>query len=123
MKTLLITFLFLCSFWAAGAQESSRVIPPEQVIEPYQVEVTFAKTVHILFPAAVKYVDLGSTDLVAGKADGAENVLRVKSAVPMYRGAFPFRWKTGCIKTPMVISHPRRRMSGFRNSAMKTRLP
>ena len=55
MKTLLITFLFLCSFWAAGAQESSRVIPPEQVIEPYQVEVTFAKTVHILFPAAVKY--------------------------------------------------------------------
>ena len=76
MKTLLITFLFLCSFWAAGAQESSRVIPPEQVIEPYQVEVTFAKTVHILFPAAVKYVDLGSTDLVAGKADGAENVLR-----------------------------------------------
>ena len=90
MKTLLITFLFLCSFWAAGAQESSRVIPPEQVIEPYQVEVTFAKTVHILFPAAVKYVDLGSTDLVAGKADGAENVLRVKSAVRGFPGETNF---------------------------------
>ena len=131
MKTLLITFLFLCSFWAAGAQESSRVIPPEQVIEPYQVEVTFAKTVHILFPAAVKYVDLGSTDLVAGKAAKRISASSPRTEyftpstpfMPMYRGAFPFRWKTGCIKTPMVISHPRRRMSGFRNSAMKTRLP
>ena len=66
------------------------MIPPEQVIEPYQVEVTFAKTVHILFPAAVKYVDLGSTDLVAGKADGAENVLRVKSAVRGFPGETNF---------------------------------
>ena len=29
----------------------------------------------------VRYVDLGSPDLLAGKADGAENVIRVKATV------------------------------------------
>ena len=32
------------------------------------------KTVHVIFPAEVRYVDLGSPDLIAGKADGAENL-------------------------------------------------
>ncbi len=52
-----------------------------RMIPPYALEVTFAKTVHIIFPAAIRYVDLGSADLLAGKADGAENVLRVKAAL------------------------------------------
>lgn len=50
------------------------------MIPPYGLEITFSKTVHIIFPDAVRYVDLGSSDLIAGKADGAENVLRVKAA-------------------------------------------
>ena len=41
--------------------------------------MTFDKTVHIIFPAAVTYVDLGSANIMAGKADGAENVIRVKA--------------------------------------------
>lgn len=61
-----------------------------RVIEPCRVEVAYAKTVHILFPAAVRYVDLGSTDLVAGKADGAENVLRIKAAVRGFKGETNF---------------------------------
>ena len=51
------------------------------MIPPYALEVTFYKTVHIIFPSAIKYVDLGSTDIIAGKADGSENVLRVKAAL------------------------------------------
>lgn len=51
------------------------------MIPPYALEVTFSKTVHIIFPAAIRYVDLGSADLLAAKADGAENVLRVKAAL------------------------------------------
>jgi len=43
--------------------------------------VTYDKTVHIIFPAEVRYVDLGSPDLIAGKADGAENVIRVKATI------------------------------------------
>ena len=55
------------------------------MIAPYALEVTFSKTVHIIFPAAIRYVDLGSADLLAAKADGTENVLRVKAA----RKGFP----------------------------------
>lgn len=90
MKTILLTVFPVLLAITAGAQETSRAMVPEQTIEPYHVEVTFSKTVHILFPAAVKYVDLGSTDLVAGKADGAENVLRVKAAVRGFRGETNF---------------------------------
>ncbi|WP_302298064.1 conjugative transposon protein TraN, partial [Alistipes finegoldii] len=35
----------------------------------------------ILFPSPVTYIDIGSMDIIAGKADGAENVVRVKAAV------------------------------------------
>ena len=57
----------------------------DRMIPPHGLEVTYDKTVHILFPAAVKYVDLGSEDLIAGKADGAENVIRVKAAVKNFK--------------------------------------
>ena len=46
-----------------------------------KLEVTYDKTVHVIFPSEVRYVDLGSPDLIAGKADGAENVIRVKATV------------------------------------------
>lgn len=59
----------------------SRAITYDRMIPPYGLEVTFDKTVHIIFPASIIYVDLGSADIIAGKATGAENVLRVKSAV------------------------------------------
>lgn len=51
------------------------------MIPPYALEVTFSKTVHVIFPAPIRYVDLGSADLLAAKADGTENVLRVKAAL------------------------------------------
>ena len=59
----------------------SRSIPNGRVVLPYGLEVTFEKTVHLIFPAAIRYVDLGSQNIIAGKADDAENVLRVKAAV------------------------------------------
>ena len=47
---------------------------------------TFDKTYHVIFPAAIAYVDLGSANIIAGKADGAENVIRVKAAKRGYKG-------------------------------------
>jgi conjugative transposon TraN protein len=47
-------------------------------IEPYQMQVTYDKTTHLIFPTAIRYVDLGSEYLIAGNA---ENVLRVKASV------------------------------------------
>lgn len=59
----------------------TRPITFDRMIPPYALEVTFYETVHIIFPATIKYVDLGSADIIAGKADGSENVLRVKAAL------------------------------------------
>jgi conjugative transposon TraN protein len=50
-------------------------------IEPYWLTVTYDKTTHIIFPSKIKYVDLGSDYLIAGKAEEADNVLRIKAAV------------------------------------------
>jgi len=59
----------------------TRPLTFNRMIPPYALEVTFSKTVHVIFPASIRYVDLGSADLLAAKADGAENVLRVKAAI------------------------------------------
>lgn len=59
----------------------TRPLTFDRMIPPYALEVTFSKTVHIIFPSAIRYVDLGSADLLAAKADGTENVLRVKAAL------------------------------------------
>ncbi|MDC2216120.1 conjugative transposon protein TraN [Bacteroides thetaiotaomicron] len=63
----------------------SRKLTFDRMIPPYGLEVTYDKTTHIIFPSAVRYVDLGSPNLIAGKADGAENVIRVKAAVKNFR--------------------------------------
>lgn len=93
MKT---RFLVLAALMLAAVTAKAQNAPPEklfprhQVVAPYKVEVTFSKTVHILFPAEVKYVDLGSTDIIAGKASGAENVVRVKAAIRDFEGETNF---------------------------------
>ena len=59
----------------------TRPLTFDRMIPPYALEVTFSKTVHVIFPSAIRYVDLGSADLLAAKADGTDNVLRVKAAL------------------------------------------
>lgn len=63
------------------AQDSVRTKLELGKIEPYKMEVTYDKTSHLIFPTAIRYVDLGSEYLIAGKAEDAENVLRVKASV------------------------------------------
>lgn len=57
-----------------------------RVITPYGLEVAFEKTTHIIFPAPIRYVDLGNENIVAGVAGDAENVLRVKAAEDNFEG-------------------------------------
>jgi len=99
MKRIFIILALVVSAFAVSAQEKTsgssvktmpstsdyfqgltRPLTFDKMIAPYALEVTFDKTVHIIFPAAIRYVDLGSPDLLAAKADGTENVLRVKAA-------------------------------------------
>lgn len=63
------------------AQDSVKTPLSLGKIEPYRMEVTYDKTSHLIFPTAIRYVDLGSDYLIAGKAEDAENVLRVKASV------------------------------------------
>ena len=63
----------------------TRKLTFDRMVPPYGLEVTYDKTTHIIFTSAVRYVDLGSPNLVAGKADGAENVIRVKAVVRNFR--------------------------------------
>ena len=67
-------------------QGLTRSINYDRMIPPHGLQVTFDKTVHIIFPAAVTYVDLGSGNIMAGKADGAENVIRVKATKRWFKG-------------------------------------
>ena len=65
-----------------AAQVTAQTAPEAPAeIRPLRIEAGFSKTVHILFPSPVTYIDIGSMDIIAGKADGAGNVVRVKAAV------------------------------------------
>ena len=68
-----------CPNWRAVTAQTAPEAPAE--IRPLRIEAGFSKTVHILFPSPVTYIDIGSMDIIAGKADGAGNVVRVKAAV------------------------------------------
>lgn len=89
MRTIFTLMIALFCVTTLSAQQSNgdyfegltRRIGFSRMIPPHGLEITYEKTVHILFPAPIKYVDLGNTNLVAGKADGVENVLRVKAAI------------------------------------------
>ena len=93
MKKFFLTMALMMSLFAVHAQETTgdlyqgltKKLTFDRMIPPHGLEVTYDKTVHIIFPSAVRYVDLGSPNLIAGKADGAENVIRVKATVKNFR--------------------------------------
>lgn len=74
----LTLLVMLTTMQTAAARNKQNEPKP---IRPIPIEVGYTKTVHILFPSPVTYIDIGSMDILAGKADGAENVVRVKAAV------------------------------------------
>ncbi|MGY2134406.1 conjugative transposon protein TraN [Hymenobacter sp. HD11105] len=54
-------------------------IESQHLIASYHLGVGFQKTTHLIFPTAVTYVDLGSGSIIANKAQGAENIVKVKA--------------------------------------------
>src|SRR5690554_4557751 len=82
-KSLLATICLIAFITGANAQQvaSNTTKLSMGKVEPYEMQVTYSKTSHLLFPSAIRYVDLGSDYLIAGKAEDAQNVLRVKASV------------------------------------------
>lgn len=89
LKTIFFFVALLSAAITSNAQSNtgdfyqgmSRTIPNGRVVLPYGLSVTYEKTVHLIFPSQIRYVDLGSSNIIAGKAEDADNVLRVKAAV------------------------------------------
>lgn len=80
-RDLIYLTLLAALFAAAKVMAQNEGTTSRQELTPRTIEVGFTKTLHILFPAPVTYIDIGSMAIIAGKADGAENVVRVKAAV------------------------------------------
>ena len=70
-------------------QGMSKTIPSGRVVLPYGLEVTFDKTSHLIFPSAIRYVDLGSNKLIEGKR-----------RMP----------RTSCVSRPLYVTLRRRRI-------------
>ena len=77
-RDLIYLTLLAALFAAAKVMAQNDGATSRQGLTPRTIEVGFTKTVHILFPASVTYIDIGSMAIIA---DGAENVVRVKAAV------------------------------------------
>jgi len=77
IKNILVVMLFIGLFVKTFGQQSLEA----GRVEPYRLEVTYNKTTHLIFPDAIRYTDLGSDLLIAGEAEDAQNVLRVKAAI------------------------------------------
>ena len=44
-----------------------------------QITISFDKTTHLIFPTAIKYVDLGNNQVMAQKPSAVKNILRLKA--------------------------------------------
>ena len=97
MKKVLSVFALMMGIVSVATAQTSdntgdlfdgytKKITYDRMIPPHGLEVTFDKTCHVIFPAAIAYVDLGSANIIAGKADGVENVIRVKAAKRGFKG-------------------------------------
>lgn len=53
----------------------------QTIVPSYHLGVGYQKTTHLVFPFPVAYVDLGSADIIADKAQNAENIVKVKANV------------------------------------------
>ncbi|MFD2965838.1 conjugative transposon protein TraN [Sphingobacterium bambusae] len=81
IKISLIALLHLISI-ELHAQHSNTI--HMKVIPASYLELTCEKTTHLIFPAKISYVDLGSEAIVADKVTETSNILRIKaSAEPL----------------------------------------
>jgi conjugative transposon TraN protein len=85
MKPIIFILLFISTITLFAQNDHTKAIPENNVISSYCLDVTYDKTVHLIFPSGITYIDLGSSNIIAGKAEGAENVVRIKAAVKDFK--------------------------------------
>lgn len=83
IKFALVLVAILVQITASIAQDSRTEI--NGMIAPYNIGISYDKTVNLIFPYSIKSVDRGSADVMVQKAAGIENVLQVKAAVQEFQ--------------------------------------
>lgn len=74
--TLLIALISWTGYGQGGVRLSKSCF-----IEPYQLEVTYNKTSNLVFSEPIASIDRGSQNILVQKAEGVDNILRIKAAV------------------------------------------
>ena len=76
MNRLSSLFLTIAALLAALAADAQHVD-----VAPRRIEVGFNKTVHILFPSPVTYIDIGSMDIKCVRTGHIQDVRELKPTV------------------------------------------
>ena len=79
MKTSKFSAVICLLFWGLITKATAQDVELF-IIEPFPLEITYNKTVNLIFPFPVQSVDKGSRAILAQKAKGVENILQVKAA-------------------------------------------
>lgn len=79
ISVVMVTGIFLL-MTISKVQAQTSAAWQTKTIEPLHVAVAFCKTTNIIFPYDIVSVDIGSKNVLAQKAKGAENVLQIKAA-------------------------------------------
>src|SRR5690606_26986026 len=82
-KNLLALVCLTLFITGANAQQVASSTTKRSIgkVEPYPIQMTYTKNWHLIFPCAIRYVDLSSEYFLAGKAEDAEGVLWIKAGV------------------------------------------
>ncbi len=82
MKRLLFYVSIHLSLWAAAQPYEIPEVDlasDKATNKVIKLDVCYSKTTHIVFPSAIVSIDRGSGNILVEKADGVENVLKVKA--------------------------------------------
>ena len=77
VRTVVMMYVILFTIGAFAQHTSKNYFVN---IESDSVSIGYSKTTNIVFPYAIKSVDLGSQDILVQKAKGLENILQIKAA-------------------------------------------
>lgn len=65
LKNYWLILLILGCTIESTAQDTIKTALELGKMEPYEMEITYDKTSHLIFPTSIRYVDLGSDYLIA----------------------------------------------------------
>ena len=76
--------LLAMSFLLFGSPADAQSNLSQKGAKKIRLEISDCKWVYLQFPAKINYVDMGTEDITAEKVSDVENILRVKSVIPVF---------------------------------------